>query len=79
MATIIGTNDDDMLIGGAEADSLWGGNGKDTYVVSTGDTVVENAAEGTDLVLSAVSFTLGANVENLTFTGTGGTMGRATA
>jgi trimeric autotransporter adhesin len=71
MAIIIGTNGDDMLIGGAEADSLWGLNGNDTYVVSTGDTVVENAAEGTDLVISDVSFTLGANVENLLLTGAG--------
>ena len=70
MATIIGTDGDDILIGGAEADTLLGGNGNDTYVVSTGDTVVENAAEGTDLVISDVSFTLGANVEHLLLTGT---------
>ena len=49
---------------------LTGGAGDDTYVVGAGDTVVEAANEGTDLVLSNVSFTLGANVEHLTLTGT---------
>jgi Ca2+-binding RTX toxin-like protein len=48
---------------------LTGGVGNDTYVVGTGDSVVENANEGTDLVQSSVTWTLGANVENLTLTG----------
>ena len=42
----------------------------DTYLVdNAGDVVTENASEGTDLVQSSVSFTLGANVDNLTLTG----------
>src|SRR5678810_1200697 len=49
---------------------LTGGAGDDTYVVGTGDTVVENVNEGTDLVQSRVDFILGDNVENLTLTGT---------
>ena len=48
---------------------LTGGAGDDTYVVGTGDTAVEAANEGTDLVLSRVDYTLGANLENLTLTG----------
>jgi len=41
-----------------------------TYVVNvTTDVVTENAGEGTDTVLSAVTLTLGNNVENLTLTG----------
>ena len=47
-----------------------GGIGNDTYVVdNAGDVVTENANEGTDTVQSAVTYTLGANVENLTLTG----------
>ena len=49
-----------------------GGAGDDTYVVdAAGDVVTEHAGEGTDLVQSGVTYTLGANVENLTLTGTG--------
>jgi Ca2+-binding RTX toxin-like protein len=49
---------------------MTGGTGSDTYVVSTGDTVVEAANAGTDTVLSNVSYTLAANVELLVLTGT---------
>lgn len=49
-----------------------GGLGNDTYIVNaTGDTITENASEGTDLVQSSVSFTLGTNIENLTLLGAG--------
>ena len=48
---------------------LTGGAGDDTYIVGTGDIAVEAANEGTDLVLSRVDYTLGANLENLTLTG----------
>ena len=56
--------------GGGSADVLIGGEGKDTYVVDQAtETVKELADGGKDTVLSSVSFTLGANVENLVFTG----------
>ena len=44
--------------------------GNDIYVVdNVSDKAIEAASAGTDRVNSAVSFTLGANVENLTLTG----------
>ncbi|MDP3241110.1 MAG: calcium-binding protein, partial [Reyranella sp.] len=49
---------------------LVGEAGNDTYFVdNVSDTVVEAAEEGADTVLASVSYTLGANVENLTLTG----------
>ncbi len=48
-----------------------GGVGNDIYVVdNVGDTVTEALNEGTDLVQSSVTYTLAANVENLTLTET---------
>ncbi|WP_309680080.1 peroxidase family protein [Polaromonas sp.] len=60
----------DTLNGGAGLDILMGGIGNDTYVVdNTLDLLIEGAAAGTDLVQSSASWTLGANLENLTLTG----------
>ena len=58
-----------VLRGNSAANVLAGGTGNDTYVVSTGDTIVENVNEGTDTVRSDVTWTLGTNLENLTLTG----------
>ncbi|NBT48548.1 MAG: calcium-binding protein [Actinobacteria bacterium] len=67
---ITGNDGNNILDGGLGNDILAGGKGNDTYIVeSIYDTVIENANEGTDLVKSSVNWTLGANVENLTLTG----------
>jgi Ca2+-binding RTX toxin-like protein len=58
-----------ILIGNAVANTLAGGAGDDTYYVSTGDTVTEGADAGIDIVVSDITWTLGANLENLTLTG----------
>jgi Ca2+-binding RTX toxin-like protein len=69
--TLTGNSSDNVLDGGTSADTLIGGAGNDTYVVDvSGDVVTEAASQGTDLVKSAITYTLGSNVENLTLTGT---------
>ncbi|MCE4556546.1 calcium-binding protein [Roseateles cellulosilyticus] len=68
---LIGNSGDNVLNGGAGNDTMLGGAGNDTYVVDVAtDVVTENANEGTDTVQSGVTWTLGANLENLTLTGT---------
>lgn len=64
-----------VLTGNSAINTLIGGAGNDTYVVSAGDLVVENADEGVDTVYSSASYTLGANVERLTLTGNVGLFG----
>ena len=73
--TLTGDSGDNRLDGGANGvlgDTMAGGLGNDTYVVDSSlDTVTESANEGTDTVLSSLAdYTLTANVENLTLTGT---------
>ncbi len=61
----------DSLISGGVATTMSGGTGNDTYTVDdVSDVVTEAENEGIDTVLSSISYTLGANVENLTLTGT---------
>jgi Ca2+-binding RTX toxin-like protein len=62
-----------VLTGNAGRNRLAGGAGDDTYIVGAGDSVFELPGQGIDTVLSSVSFSLGANVENLTLTGSGNT------
>ncbi|HEY0026620.1 MAG TPA: M10 family metallopeptidase C-terminal domain-containing protein, partial [Allosphingosinicella sp.] len=58
-----------VLDGGAGADVLEGGAGDDTYLVDAADSVVEAAGGGTDRVIAAFDYKLGANLENLTLIG----------
>jgi Ca2+-binding RTX toxin-like protein len=71
-AAINGTGNalDNQIFGNSAANVLAGGAGHDLYFVGAGDRVIENAGEGVDRVNSAVSFTLGANVEHLDLVGT---------
>ncbi len=69
---LIGYAGDDLLDGGLGADTMVGGFGNDTYVVdNVGDVVIEQLRGNTDLVNSSISYSLTANVENLTLTGSG--------
>lgn len=67
--SIIGASGNDTLNGGGGKDTLSGLAGNDIYLTDGGDTIVEVAGEGTDLVKSTVNHTLAANVENLTLMG----------
>ncbi|MBK6850239.1 MAG: peptidoglycan DD-metalloendopeptidase family protein [Burkholderiales bacterium] len=63
-----------VLDGGTGADTLIGGDGSDTYTVdNVADVVTETnataATGGTDTVNASVTYTLAANVENLTLSG----------
>jgi Ca2+-binding RTX toxin-like protein len=67
---LFGNSGNNVLNGGAGADVMAGGTGSDTYYVdNAGDLVSENANAGHDKVNASVSYTLGANVENLLLTG----------
>jgi Ca2+-binding RTX toxin-like protein len=71
--TLTGNAGNNVLDGGAGTDTMLGGDGDDTYVVdATTDVVTESSSTGgTDTIQSSVTYTTGANVENLTLTGTG--------
>ncbi|MEX5282167.1 MAG: hypothetical protein NW700_11475 [Nitrospiraceae bacterium] len=70
-ANVNGTGNvlDNVLTGNSGANVFTGGAGNDTYVIGAGDVVVESAGEGTDTVETGQTYVLGANLENLTLTG----------
>lgn len=67
---LYGTDQRDTIDGLAGIDTMFGGYGNDVYIVDhVDDFATEAVAEGTDTVLSSVSYTLLDEVENLTLTG----------
>ena len=69
--TLWGAAGNDVLSGGTGADLMAGGAGNDWYSVDdAGDVVVEKAGGGRDRVNASISYTLGANVEDLVLSGT---------
>ena len=79
---ISGNDGDNRLDGGAGADTLVGGNGSDSYVLdNSGDLVLESGFQGTDIVLSGVSYSLAdaPEVEHLTLTGSAAIEGSGNA
>lgn len=72
--TLLGFDGDDILIGGSGGgnNQMQGGKGDDTYIVTAADTLVELAGEGIDTILTSNGgLTMAANIEILTFTGSG--------
>jgi Ca2+-binding RTX toxin-like protein len=63
--TITGTSGANTLTGGGSLDVLRGGGGNDNYVVDRDGEVAESSGQGFDTVNSSVTYTLGANIENL--------------
>jgi Ca2+-binding RTX toxin-like protein len=80
--TLDGGSGRDSLDGGSGADSMSGGAGSDTYAVGNlSDRIVETStlAGEIDTVRSAVTWTLGANLERLVLTGTAAIKGTGNA
>ena len=69
---VTGGSGNDTLTGDALVNRLNGGAGNDTYFANNGDILSEAAGGGSDSVFTTSNtFTLAANLENLTFTGVG--------
>lgn len=83
---LLGLEGDDVLKAGAGAQTLAGGPGADTTIGGPGDDVhvvddpgdvtVERAGGGWDLVVSAIDWQLGPQLEALVLTGSDGRFGR---
>jgi Ca2+-binding RTX toxin-like protein len=68
---VIGSAYDDTLASSTNGDTLIGGAGNDVYLVADqGVTVTESLGEGVDEIQTKLtSYTLGSNLDNLTYTG----------
>jgi Ca2+-binding RTX toxin-like protein len=74
--SLTGGAGNDTLNGGTGADTLIGGAGNDLYTIdNAGDVVTELQDQGVDTIQASLTFTLGANIENLVLTGTGAISG----
>lgn len=77
---LVGTDKNETFYGNDGIDQMSGGRGDDIYQVYRKEAVViENAGEGIDTIRSSMSYTLPANVENLSLsltdiTGTGNSL-----
>jgi Ca2+-binding RTX toxin-like protein len=65
--SLTGTSGDDTLEGLGGADTMNGMLGNDTYIVTLGDVLQDSG--GVDIVMSDVTWTLTAGLENITLTG----------
>lgn len=74
-----GGNGNDVLSGGLGIDTLAGGLGNDIYITNGGDKIVEALNAGIDLVRSSASYSLAANLENLTLLGSAAINGNGNA
>jgi Ca2+-binding RTX toxin-like protein len=73
---ITGNSGANIIDGGSGNDTLIGGDGDDTFIVAQAlDVVTELSGEGEDTVRSSIGYVLGANIEDLVLTGTGGIKG----
>lgn len=79
--TLRGGSSADVLNGGIGTDTMTGGAGDDIYIVdAAGDVVTEALNAGIDTVQTTLAtFVLGANVENLVYTGIKGFSGTGNA
>jgi Ca2+-binding RTX toxin-like protein len=77
---LVGNAGANVLDGKGGVDTMRGAAGNDVYVIDmVSDVIVEIAAEGIDTVQTAVTYTLGANLENLTLIGTSAIHGTGNA
>jgi hypothetical protein len=66
---VLGDEADNELRGLPGGNLFVGGEGNDSYFVSSDDEILEDAAAGNDSVIADISWTLGSNLENLMLAG----------